>query len=151
MEKQPVSDRYCKHSTQVNITSHWTELVEMSMLDHVFDANFCCDAVVAKASSLFNTCIIPHNQYSTVHCTSCLQPVSIQLVLVSRFASKCVCVHARVCMCITAYHRLPRIWIFFIINSLISDYTMICVTLFYWQSWCQLPHAHKYINTYTSY
>jgi len=99
MEKQPVSDRYCKHSTQVNITSHWTELVEMSMLDHVFDANFCCDAVVAKASSLFNTCIIPHNQYSTLHCTSCLQPVSIQLVLVSRFASKCVCVCMRACAC----------------------------------------------------
>jgi len=32
-------------------------LVEMSMLDQVFDANFCCEPVAAKASSLFNTCV----------------------------------------------------------------------------------------------
>jgi len=29
----------------------------MSTLDHVFDANFCWEAVAATASSLFNTCI----------------------------------------------------------------------------------------------
>ena len=32
-----------------------TEFVVMTMFDQVFDVNFCCEANVAKARSLFST------------------------------------------------------------------------------------------------
>jgi hypothetical protein len=33
-----------------------TEFVEIRIFDHVFDVNFCCEALIAKASNLFSTC-----------------------------------------------------------------------------------------------
>ena len=62
---------------ETNMVSCSTELVDMSMLDHVLEANFCCEAAAARANSLLRT-YIEHSQcfiaqqpyfhrYQTIH------------------------------------------------------------------------------------